>query len=428
MLSTTYKIITDLKQYFYHEGFKKYFHNTGWLFIGRIANLAISFFVVAYVARYLGPTNYGLLSYAVSFVGLFSFIANLGIDQVLYRDLVKYPEKENEYIGTAFFLKLIGGLFAFLLVLIFTFIVNTDEVTNILILIIAFSFIFQSFNIINYEFQARVKAKYPTIGSLVSIFILSLLKLLIIFFGKGIIYFAFIYLLESLLYAIMFIFIYKKFNYKILGWTFNKKISLLILKDSWPLLFVSAFTIIYSRIDQVMVKHFIDQTAVGLYGAAVSIAEIWYFIPGIIVSSIFPAIINAKKINEIVYKKRLADLFLLITIISLGISIPIFILAKPIIYIIFGSSYLSAISILQIYVWAGIGLSLTNALNHYLINENKTKILFIISLSGMIINVILNLFLIPLYKNNGAAIATLISYSLMAMPIIYLLKKNEQPI
>ena len=115
----------------YHDGFKKYFHNTGWLFFGRIINLIISFFVVAYVARYLGPANYGLLMYSISFVGLFSFIANLGIDQVLYRDLIKYPEKENEYIGTAFFLKLIGGSLAFLSVLIFTFILNTDQVTNI---------------------------------------------------------------------------------------------------------------------------------------------------------------------------------------------------------------------------------------------------------------------------------------------------------
>ena len=116
----------------------------------------------------------------------------------------------------------------------------------------------------------------------------------------------------------MFIFIYKKFKYKILSWKFNKKLALQILKDSWPLLFVGAFTLIYSRIDQVMVKQFIDQTAVGLYGAAVTIAEIWYFIPAIIISSLFPAIVNSKKINENVYKKRLYDLLLLLIIISLS--------------------------------------------------------------------------------------------------------------
>jgi len=427
MLSTTYKIITDLKQYFYHEGFKKYFKNTGWLFFGRIANLIISFFVVAYVARYLGPANYGILSYAISFVGLFSFIANLGIDQIIYRDLIKYPEKENEYVGTGFFLKLIGGSIAFLLVTILTFLLNQDKITNVLILTIAFAFIFQSFNVINHEFQARVKAKYPTIGSLWIIFLLSALKLLIIFLNQGLIYFAFIYFLESILYALMFIFIYKKFKYHILSWKFNKKLSIQIIRDSWPLLFASAFALIYARIDQVMVKQFIDNTAVGLYDAAVKIAEIWYFIPSIIIGSLFPAIVNAKKISEVLYKKRLTDLLILLTLISLLISIPIFFLAKPIIKLIFGNSYTMAFSILQIYVWGGIGLSLTNALNQHLINVNKSKILFVISLFGMLINVILNLILIPKYQINGAAISTLISYNLMPLIIFYFLKiKNGQ--
>jgi len=288
----------------------------------------------------------------------------------------------------------------------------------------AFAFIFQSFNVINNLFQAKVLSKYPIIASLLIVFLLSILKLIIIFLQKGIIYFAFLNLLEAIMYACSFIFLYVKSNYKVINWKYNKHIAKQIFLDSWPLLFASAFALIYTRIDQVMVKNFIDQTAVGFYDVAVRIAEVWYFIPTIIVSSIFPAIINAKKNNLLLYKKRLQDLIIIIFTITFLISLPIFIFAKPIINLLFGFAYHPAIIVLQIYVWAGIGLSIANVINQYLIIENYTKILFFSSCIGMIINVILNFIFIPIYGINGAAFSTLISYFTIPLSIILLLRGN----
>ncbi|MFA5879714.1 MAG: flippase [Candidatus Margulisiibacteriota bacterium] len=422
MFISTYRRILDLKQYLYHEGFKKYFHNTGWIFSGKIFSLIISFFVIAYVARYLGPTNYGLLSYAISFVGLFSFIANLGIDQVVYREIIRYPEKRNEYLGTSFFIKIFSGSLAFLSVLTIILILKQENLINILLLIIAFSFIFQSFNVINGFFGSQLLSKYTTIASICVIFLLSTTKILLVLFNRGIIYFAAVYLLESVLYALSFLIIYKLFKQNIFSWRFDKKLAKQILLDSWPLLFVSVFALIYTRFDQIMVKYMINQTAVGFYDVAVRVAEVWYFIPGLITASLIPAIVNAKKINEVVYKKRLKDLLLLIFIISIAISLPIFLLAKPIINIFFGPAYLPAISVLQIYVWAGIGLAMAEAANQYLITENFTKILFVSSCVGMILNLILNFVFIPIYGINGAAFSTLISYFSIPLLIILLLK------
>jgi len=425
MIANLYNQIISLKEYFDLEGFKKYLRNTGWIFLGKIFSLIVSFFVMAYVARYLGPSNYGLLSYAVSFVGLFSFIANLGIDQIVYREIIRYPEKRNEYLGTSFFLKIMGGILAFLSVLITVLILQQENTTNILILLIAFAFIFQSFYVINGFFGAQLLSKYPTIASICVIFILSVIKIILVLSGKGIIYFSAVYLLESILYALSFLLIYKIFKQSILSWRFNKNMAKQILRDSWPLLFVSVFALIYSRFDQIMVKHMINQTAVGFYDVAVRVAEVWYFIPGLITASLVPAIVNAKKINEIVYKKRLKDLLLLIFIISVAISLPIFLLAKPIISIFFGSAYLPAISVLQIYVWAGIGLAIAEVVNQYLITENFTKIFFISSCIGMILNLTLNFVFIPLYGINGAAIATLVSYSSLPVTIWIILKFHQ---
>lgn len=422
MIINLYNRIISLKEYLDFAGFKKYLLNTSWIFLGKIFSLIVSFFVMSYVARYLGPTNYGLLSYAVSFVGLFSFIANLGIDQIVYREIIRYPEKINEYLGTSFFLKILGGILAFLSVLVTVVILKQENTTNILILLIAFAFIFQSFYVINGFFGSQLLSRYPTIASISVIFLLSIIKILLVLFDKGIIYFAAVYLLESILYALSFLLIYKIYKQNLFSWRFNKNTAKQILRDSWPLLFVSVFALIYSRFDQIMIKHMINQTAVGFYDVAVRVAEVWYFIPGLITASLIPAIVNAKKINEVIYKKRLKDLLLLIFIISLTISIPIFLLAKPIINIFFGSAYLPAISVLQIYVWAGIGIAIAEVVNQYLITENFTKILFTSSCIGMILNLILNFIFIPIYGINGAAIATLVSYSSLPLTVWTILK------
>lgn len=418
MLSTTYKRITDLKQYFYHEGFKKYFKNTGWLFLARFINLAIAFFVTAYVARYLGPANYGLLSYAISFVSLFVFIVNLGIDHILFRNLISEPEKKDQHLGTAFILRLAGAITAFLVIILISFQTNSDYLTNILILIIAFAFIFQPFNVLNYFFQSRVQSKYVSLSTIGVTILLSFIKVGIVLLDKGIIYFAFISVLETFFYAIFYIFFYKKLGFSIFNWKFDKSIAISLMHDSWPLIFSTVFTLIYSRIDQVMIMHYYNETAVGLYDAAVRIAEIWYLVPGIIISSVFPALVNAKKSDEQLYRKRLIDLFILIFILGLGFSLSISLLSYFIIYIIFGSAFISATSILQIYVWGGIGYTLFFAVNQFLITENYTKIIFFSTLIGMIVNLLLNVILIKSVGLNGAAWATLISYSLLPISMI----------
>jgi O-antigen/teichoic acid export membrane protein len=85
----------------------RYFANTSWLFGEKILRMIVGLFVGIWVARYLGPEQFGLLSYAQSFVGLFTAIATLGLDGIVVRELVKDPSRRDELIGTAFWLKFI---------------------------------------------------------------------------------------------------------------------------------------------------------------------------------------------------------------------------------------------------------------------------------------------------------------------------------
>jgi O-antigen/teichoic acid export membrane protein len=410
--------VHQIREKWNNTGFQKYLKNTSWLFFGKIVSLGISFVTSIYVIRHLGPSNYGLLTFSVSFVGLFSFIASLGIDSVLYRELSKDLAKKDELLGTSLFLKLTASVTAMLLIIGSTYVMEIDNLTRFLIIINSFTLFFASFTIVGYFFQAQVKAKYQAIPLILVTLILNALKVLVIFYDKGIIYFSFVFFLEYLLYAIINFIFYARSGNSFFDWTVKKDVAISLLRDSWPLMLSSAFVVVYTRIDQVMLKFITNDFNVGVYDAAAKISEVWYFIPALIISSIFPAIMNSKKVGETFFRKRLVKLYSLLFYMSLLAALPITFFSHFIIETIYGAEFIQAAGVLSIYVWAGVPIFLSMVLSTYLLAENRNIISFTSSFIGMVANIALNLWLIPLYGIYGAAVATLISYTLVPLSAI----------
>lgn len=407
-----------IKEKWNEAGFQKYFRNTGWVLISRVIGMGIAFFVTAIVARYLGPDKYGTLMYAVSFVGLFSFIASLGIDQILYRELIKSPEREDELFGTALGIKIFGGILALLATFAASFFFTENPLEQKLILIISLSFIFQSFGIISYIFQARLENKKLSLITIIATVLLSAFKIGIVYANKGILFLSAVLVLEPIIYAAFFIFYYSKFFGNIRKWKFSTQLAKNILRDSLPLLFSTVFALIYSRIDQVMLKGFIDSTAVGLYNSAVSLSEVWYFIPTVIVSTLFPSIMNSKLNDQHIYGKRILKLTALLISISAFIALVGTLFAKPILNLVYGAEFLGAQRALQFYLWSGVGISISTVLIQFLIAEKLSSIILYISIAGMTLNVVLNFLLIPQFGINGSALATLLSYIIGPLTVL----------
>ena len=403
-------------------GFKKYFVNTGWLFFERIIGMAVTFFVGVYVARYLGPANFGLLSYAGSFVGLFMGISALGLNNIVVRELVKNEKKRDELLGTSFILKFIGSIFVLIIVLFAVRFTNNDNFTNLLIYIIVTGTIFQSFNVIKFYFQAKVLSKYTVYAQIFSSIICAAIKLVLIYFNMSLIYFVIVSLLQSIILASGLVVIYIKQKSSLFKWRIKFDLAKKLLKDSWPLMLSGIAISIYMKIDQVMIKNMLDTKAVGNYAVAVRLSEVWYFIPMAITSSVFPAIINAKKISEKLYYERLQKLYDLMVWLALGIALPIMLLSNNIVNILFGIQYQQAAGVLQIYIWATVFVFLGVASSQYLLAENYTKISFFRTLIGAIINIILNISFIPKYGINGAATATVLSQFVAVFSIILIPK------
>ncbi|MEI7513369.1 MAG: oligosaccharide flippase family protein, partial [bacterium] len=204
--------LSYIKEKWQHAGFQKYLKNTGWMFGGRFISLGISFFVGIYIARYLGPSNYGLLSYVTSFVGLFAFLASFGIDGIVSREIIKDHDKKDELIGTGFYIKIIGSLLAILSVFVISLFTTRDIFTLGLIWIFSLSFIPQAFNIVEIYFQSQVLSKKVVTAQVVSNVCSAILKLSVIFLNKGIFWLTLIFIVEASIYGAILLFNYRKFG------------------------------------------------------------------------------------------------------------------------------------------------------------------------------------------------------------------------
>jgi len=404
---------------FSSDSFKKYLANTSWLFFERILRMGISFVVTIFVVRYLGPKDFGLYSYALSFFWLFASLSTFGLEAITTREIVKHPDTKDEINGTIFFLRLAGSLAAIILIAATLFLTGEETYTAILILILSGSFLFQSFSAIEYYFRGIVKAKYNAYALSASVILSSALKVMFILLKAPLIYFVYAVVFEYAVLAFGLIAVYHHNKLSIFNWKYSKTLASSLLKDSWPLALSGIVVMIYVRIDQIMIKHMMSEEAVGYYSAAVRLCEAWYFIPVTLCNSIFPAIVNAKNVSTEFYNNRMQKLYDLLTWLAIGIAIPVTIFSNQIIQLLFGNEFSSASPILTIYIWAGVAVFLGVASSQYLINENLTKLSFSRNLVGMILNVGLNLILIPKYGIIGSAVATLISYSIIILTLSF---------
>jgi len=418
--------LSYIKEKWQHAGFQKYLQNTSWMFFGRFFTLGISFFIGIYIARYLGPSNYGLLAYVTSFVGLFGFITSFGIDNIVSREIIKDHNKKDELIGTAFYMKIIGSIIAIIAVIIISLITTKDIFTLGLIWIFSLTFIPQAFNIIEIYFQSQVLSKKVVTAQIISNIISAILKIFVITLGKGIFWLMIIFIIEAFIYAIILLFSFRNFGNHIQNWKFDTTVSKSLLKDSWPLMLSTVAIGIYMKIDQVMIKNMLGNEQVGIYAVAAKLSEVWYFIPAIICTSLFPSIIQAMNTSKELFENRMKKLYFIMFWLSISIATFITIFSHLIIKILFGMAYMGAVTTLQIYVWAGVGVSLGFAMTQYLIAKNYTRIFFAVTIFGAITNIILNLILIPKYGINGSAWATLVAYSVATFTIIFFKKSKYQ--
>lgn len=396
------------KNYGINARFKTYIVNTSWLFAERILRMSVALFVSIYLARYLGPERFGLLSYAISFVSLFTALAALGLDGIVVRELVKSPECKEDLLGTAFGLKVSGAVLMWLVTLIAVFIIESNTQTNTLIAIIGFAVIFQAFNVIDFNYQAEIKSKYVAQVQLIQLIVSSVTKLLLIAIEAPLTWFAWVYCLDAMVLASGLVAMYLYKTGDIWVWRWRWKIARRVLKESWVLLLYAYFVAINMNIDTVMIKHIVGVESAGFYSVARTLSSAWYFFPIIIGSTFFPYIVNRK--SEVNYKSKVGSLFGFLSLVAIFGAVVVSHLGYWIINLLYGYEYIEAAKILTIHIWTGVFVFHVSIRSRLFISDNMPHFSMIFMCFGVIFNVIGNYLLIPLYGGVGAAYASLISW------------------
>ena len=403
--------LSDLKNY---DGFIRYLKNTSWMMGEHFLRIIAGLFVSILVARYLGPSQFGLFTYVVAFTGILGGIAKLGLDGVMVRELINYPEKREVYLGTAFWLKVLGAFLVFALLLAVLPFTGNEGTTKIFVLIIAAGLAFQSFDVIDFYFQSKVLAKIVSICKVLQLSLSCIVKLYLVFTEADLIWFVLSTTFDAFSIAAIYFCAYKMTKNQAFYAHFNFSTAKKLLKSSFPLIFAGVAVSVYMRIDQIMIKEMLGVYEVGIYSVGVRLSEALYFIPTIISASLFPAILNAQKSNGELANLRQQRLYSLMVWSAFFVAFVLMFSSDWLATLLFGSTYQEAGQVLKVHIWATIFVFLGVASSKWLIANNLQQFILYNTVLGAMLNIVLNLIFIPKFGLVGAAYATLISYCLAA--------------
>lgn len=387
-------------------------NNMSWLLFDKLFRMGGGLLIGILVAKYLGPSDFGLFNYSFSFVWLFSHIVTLGTDEIILKDLISFPQLKNKILGTGLALKIIGGLLAFLLIFVATFflIKSKDDNFILLTLIISLSMVLKNVGVIRLLFESTLNSKYNVLAENFAFIGVSLLRIYLVSIKADIISFGYALTFEVLICSFFLIYFYIKREGKLREFVFDKNIAKEMLHNSWPLILSGVSVMIYVKSDQFLLGLMSGNYEAGIYSVAARISEIWYFLPVAIVASFYPKIVEAKIESVELYESRVKFLMRVLIYFSIIIAVAMTFLSKYIVLLLFGNEYIASSLPLAIHIWVGIFVFIGIASSKILVLENVQKIYLIQTTLGAITNVLLNIYLIPSYGAIGSSIATLFSY------------------
>ena len=405
--------IAGLKSIYEKEGFQKYFKNTSWLLVERVFRMFMSLVVGVWVARYLGPADYGAFQFAFSFVSIFLAISTLGLDDVVIRELVQGNNTKEKLLGTAFCLKIGGAFLSLIILLISIQFLHNEEVVNFMIVIIGATTLLHGFNVIDFYFRSEIISKYVTYANFFSLLSASIAKIILILINAPLISFAIILFVEYAVLALGFIYYYHKTKStnSIFKWEFDWGLAKELLGNSWPLIFSGMILMLQARIDQVMIKEISTNEEVGYYSVALRLVEIFGFLPVLLSNSLFPSLVNTKKVSERLFRSRLLNYYRLNFALFLIIALPIYFFSDFIINVLYGVEYAPVIPILSFMTIRLLFANMGTARGSFINIENLFKYSMITMVIGTLVNICLNWLLIPEYLSMGAIFSTIVSFS-----------------
>ena len=384
------------------------FKNAAWIIGCKIVQSLINLLIGLLTARYLGPSNYGIISYVSSIVAFAMPIMQLGLKQTLVKEFVQAPDREGEILGTALMINIISSIFCMLGSVTFVMVADAGEKQTILVCALySLTLLFQATEMTQYWFQSKLLSKYPSIATLCAYIVVAVYKLYLLATQKSVVWFALSNVLDYFLISLILMVIYRKVGGQRLG--IDWKLGRQMLSRSKYYIIPSLMVMIFQHTDRIMIKMMIGEAETGMYSAAITCIGISGFVFAAVIDSARPVILEMKTKDQALYETRVIQLYSIITCMSMAQSVGMALLAKPLVWLMYGPEYAGSARILAVAVWYITFVYYGSVRNIWILAEEKQKYLTGINITGALANVILNFCLIPIFGAIGAAVASLVT-------------------
>ena len=399
---------------------KKILSNSVWMIIQHMYSMLTSLIIVALIARHLGPSDYGLINYCASVITIFTTLAGLGLENLIVSEIIRNPDREGGYLGTALVMRLASSFISYPLILALIAALNPGN--NTLLLVAAFQalgMVFQSYDVLVYWFRLKLKMKYVSVALICAITVASLLRVMLLVNKATVEWFALAISVQAFVAGLLitaFFLTKKDVRLKV-----NSNDAKALLRISYNCIISSMSIVIYMEADKIILENMTDSAHVGIYSAAVLMATCWQFIPNALIDSSRPVILEKRKISYEEYIDQFKLIMGGVNLMSFVFALLMTCLGWVVIYVIYGIEYLGAFIPLIILSWASfIGVSgYTRTI--WITGESLYKYEKYYAVSAAILNIVLDIVFIWKFGIVGAAVATLITYvyEVLIVPLFF---------
>lgn len=395
--------------------------NGGWILADKVLRQGLTVLIGAWVARHLGPDQYGVLAYALALLAFFQVAAALGADSLLVRDIANQPEQAGEVLGVALRLRLIAGSVAWgLAVVAVAALQGWSHPAVLLIALAGAILVFQPGDLVDLWFQSQSQSR-RTVAARIGAYLISAGgKVALILAGAPLWTFALMVSVEAALCAAGMYLAYRVYPAP-RTWTWSSTIARALLRENWPFLLSGLSVITYLRIDQVMLEQMMGSGQLGIYAAMLPLSVAAQVVPMALMSALSPLVARSKQQDQRAYEELLVQVFRLFGSLGLAASLGIAVLAPWIVPLLYGPAYGPGVPVLMVHAAGNFFAFQGVAQGLWLVNERAGMIGMYKSILGALVSVGANFLLIPRFGLMGAAFSAVATVAASAVLVNFLI-------
>ncbi len=385
--------------------------NSAWLFADQLVRMAAGLLVGIWIARYLGPEQYGWLNYATAVIGTVTALTSLGLNSVVVREIAHAPAAAREWLGAAFFLKSLGGVAGFLLCLgVAAVQPAVTAATRPLIVLVALGLLFQGLEVYDVYFQAKGESRVSAWVRICACVLVNLVKAGLILGHASLALLAATATLELAIAAAGWLFAGAKAGQTIGSFRVARARVLTLLRESWPLALSGLAIYVQAYADQLVIALFLGGAQLGEYSAALRLVAVFGFVPMVLQTVASPEITRARRDDAALYRRRLYDFYRLMFGLFIVTAGPMIVAGPWVITRLFGASYAGAAVLVPLLAFRLFFTNLGVARSVFITNESLFRFALLTALAGAVVNLACNVWWVPRWGARGAILASFVSF------------------